>query len=95
MTITRTDIEYVAHLARLEVAPDQLDAYVTKLGRIMDFIDTLEQADTAGLEPMAHPQDMAQRLRPDQVTETDRREEYQRNAPATADGLYIVPRVVE
>jgi len=95
VTITRTDIEYVAHLARLEVAPDQLDAYVTKLGRIMDFIDTLEQADTAGLEPMAHPQDMAQRLRPDQVTETDRREEYQRNAPATADGLYIVPRVVE
>jgi aspartyl-tRNA(Asn)/glutamyl-tRNA(Gln) amidotransferase subunit C len=95
VTITRTDIEYVAHLARLEIDPAELDGYVSKLGRIMDFIDTLEQADTDSLQPMAHPQEMAQRLRPDQVTETDRRDEYQRNAPETADGLYIVPRVVE
>lgn len=95
MTITRTDIEYVAHLARLEVDEADVETYVTKLGRIIDFIDTLEQADTEGLAPMAHPQDMAQRLRADAVTEIDRRDEYQQNAPATVEGLYLVPRVVE
>lgn len=95
MTITRKDIDYVAHLARLEISADDIDAYTDKLDRIIGFIDTLEQADTGDLLPMAHPQDMTQRLRPDAVTATDRRDEYQANAAATAEGLYVVPRVVE
>jgi aspartyl-tRNA(Asn)/glutamyl-tRNA(Gln) amidotransferase subunit C len=95
VTITRQDIEYVAHLARLEVSAEDMDAYTEKLGRIIGFIDTLEQADTGDLLPMAHPQDMIQRLRADRVTEADHRDEYQANAAATAEGLYVVPRVVE
>ncbi len=70
VSITRKDIEYIAHLA-------------------------LEQADTADLVPMAHPLDMTQRLRADEVTATDERDRYQQNATETRDGLYIVPRVVE
>jgi aspartyl-tRNA(Asn)/glutamyl-tRNA(Gln) amidotransferase subunit C len=68
---------------------------VTKLSRILEFVDQLRQADTAGVEPMAHPLAMAQRLRPDEVTETDQRDRVQRNAPFAEHGLYLVPRVIE
>jgi aspartyl-tRNA(Asn)/glutamyl-tRNA(Gln) amidotransferase subunit C len=54
-----------------------------------------EAADTAGVTPMAHPLHMRQRLRPDQVTEPDRRDRYQAIAPAIEDGLYLVPKVIE
>lgn len=95
MTLSRQDIEYIAHLARLEVSESDVPAYVDKLGRIIEFIDELGQADTADMVPMAHPLDMSQRLRADEVTESDERDRYQANAPETENGVYVVPRVVE
>ena len=95
MALSREDIEYIAHLAQLEVSEADVPAYTDKLGRIIEFIDELGQADTGDLVPMAHPLAMSQRLRADEVTESDEREHYQANAPETANGLYIVPRVVE
>ena len=95
MALSREDIEYIAHLARLEVGEADVPAYADKLGRIIEFIDELGQADTADLVPMAHPLDMSQRLRVDEVTESDERDRFQANAPETANGLYVVPRVVE
>ena len=95
MTLSREDIEYIAHLARLEVSKSDVPAYVDKLGRIIEFIDELGQADTAAMVPMAHPLDMSQRLRADEVTESDERDRYQANAPETENGVYVVPRVVE
>ena len=95
MSLSREDIEYIAHLARLEVSEADVPAYADKLGRIIEFIDELGRADTGDLLPMAHPLAMSQRLRADVVTESDDREHYQANAPETANGLYIVPRVVE
>ncbi len=95
MAITRKDIEHIAHLARLEVSDAEIPAYTEKLDKIIGFIDTLEQADTEGLQPMAHPLNMSQRLREDAVTATDSRERYQQNAAEKTDGLYTVPRVVE
>ena len=95
MSLSREDIEYIAHLARLEVGEADVPAYADKLGRIIEFIDELGRADTGDLLPMAHPLAMSQRLRADVVTESDDREHYQANAPETANGLYIVPRVVE
>ena len=82
-------------LARLEVAADESADMVDKLSRIVDFVDQLSQADTSGVVPMAHPLDAVQRLRPDVVTESDERDRYQQNAPAVADGLYLVPKVIE
>ena len=82
-------------LARLEVAADESADMVDKLSRIVDFVDQLSQADTEGVVPMAHPLDVAQRLRTDIVTESDHRDDYQQNAPAVADGLYLVPKVIE
>lgn len=95
VTLSAKDIEYIAHLARLEVDQNELPAYAEKLGKIIDFIDELAAADTGEILPMAHPLDMRQRLRADEVTETDQRDHYQENAPETSNGLYVVPRVVE
>ena len=95
MALSKEDIEYIAHLARLNIGEAEISDYEAKLGKIIDFIDELEAADTHDLLPMAHPLDMNQRLRPDEVTESDHRDTYQANASDTANGLYVVPRVVE
>lgn len=95
MSLKPSDVEYLAHLARLQVDPAELPGVVDKLTRIVGFVDQLQQVDTAGVEPMAHPLDMNQRLRPDQVTETDDSARYQQNAAQVAEGLYLVPRVIE
>ena len=65
-----------------------------ELSAILAFIEQMNEVDTDGVVPMAHPLDMTQRLRADVVTEPDRRKELQANAPAVRDGLYLVPRVI-
>ena len=82
-------------LARLRLADDEFAETVDKLSRIVDFVDQLKAAPTGDVVPMAHPLNRTQRLRPDAVTETDERDRIQRNAPSTADGLYLVPKVIE
>ena len=96
MALTREQIENIAHLARLELLPAELPAYQQSLSAILDFVGELERADTANVTPMAHPlPGLSQRLRADAVTETDRHEINQRNAPQVAAGLYLVPKVIE
>ncbi len=95
MALSKQDIEYIAHLARLEISDNEVADYEAKLGKIIEFIDELEQADTGDLLPMAHPLDMSQRLRADEVTATDQRDHYQESATEKENGLYVVPRVVE
>ncbi len=96
MSLTRAQVEGIAHLARLEISEAQLPVYVESLSSIIDFVEQLSAADTSGVTPMAHPlADQVQRLRPDAVTETDRHEKYQQNAAAVAAGLYLVPKVID
>ena len=95
MALSIKDIEYIAHLARLDVAEADVADYQDKLGKIIEFIDELGQADTSDIVPMAHPLAMSQRQRADVVTEANERDYYQQNADVTVDGLYVVPRVVE
>lgn len=95
MSLTADQIRQVAHLARLELKPEQVDQYARELSNILDMVGQLSGTDTAGTEPMAHPLDMSQRLRPDAVTERNQREEFQAHAPAVKHGLYIVPKVIE
>jgi aspartyl-tRNA(Asn)/glutamyl-tRNA(Gln) amidotransferase subunit C len=66
-----------------------------RLNQVLALIEALQSVDTSGVEPMTHALDLALRLRPDEVTETDRRDDFQRCAPAVERGLYLVPRVVE
>jgi aspartyl-tRNA(Asn)/glutamyl-tRNA(Gln) amidotransferase subunit C len=96
MPLTREQIESIAHLARLELTPAEIGSYQQNLSRILDFVGELDRADTASVAPMAHPlPGLSQRLRGDKVTERDRHEAYQANAPRTAASLYLVPRVIE
>jgi aspartyl-tRNA(Asn)/glutamyl-tRNA(Gln) amidotransferase subunit C len=96
MTLTRQDVEKIAHLARLSITEQEMPVYVTSLSSIVNFVDELSQAQTDNVEPMAHPLDgQHQRLRADVVTESDHHEKYQANAPAVQAGLYVVPRVIE
>ena len=96
MSLTRQDVEKIAHLARLSITAQEMPVYVTSLSSIVDFVDELSRADVGGVEPMAHPLDgQRQRFRSDVATETDQHEKYQRNAPSVQAGLYVVPRVIE
>jgi aspartyl-tRNA(Asn)/glutamyl-tRNA(Gln) amidotransferase subunit C len=95
MALTKDDIEYIANLAKLEISEAEVAPYTDKLGRIVEFIDELSKADTDDLLPMAHPLDMGQRLRADAARGPEDRDHYQENAPATEQGLYLVPRVIE
>lgn len=95
MALTRGDVDHIAHLARLAVSEAEAEEYVSKLSRILELVDQLRQVDTGAVEPMAHPLDMAQRLRADEITEPDRRDDFQENAPQAEQGLYLVPRVIE
>jgi aspartyl-tRNA(Asn)/glutamyl-tRNA(Gln) amidotransferase subunit C len=95
MSLDKDQVQHIAVLARLRVADDEIADTVDKLSRIVDFVDQLSQADTTDVVPMAHPLDASQRLRPDVVTEADGRDEFQENAPAVSDGLYLVPKVIE
>ena len=96
MTLTRRDVENIAHLARLKIEEDELPVYVGSLSRIIEFVEQLGTAATDDVEPMAHPlEDQVQRLRADEPTETDQRDRYQQNAPQVEAGLYIVPKVIE
>ncbi len=95
MSLAVEDLERLARLARLHFSPEDVTRYRDELNTILSMVDTLKAADTDGVEPMAHPLDMAQRLRPDVATEGDQREKLMAAAPQTEAGLFVVPRVIE
>ena len=95
MGLAPDDIMRLAHLARIEIDAAEARDVRTKLDAIFGLIDELRAIDTTGVVPMAHAQDVVLALRDDAVTEPDRRDDYQRGAPAVSDGLYLVPRVIE
>jgi aspartyl-tRNA(Asn)/glutamyl-tRNA(Gln) amidotransferase subunit C len=88
-------IAKIAELARLELPAADAAALQHELNGILAMVDRMQAVDTRGVEPMSHPQQAMQRLREDGVTERDQREKYQASAPATEDGLYLVPKVIE
>ncbi len=95
MSITTDDVKKIAHLARLQVDEAKSIKLASDLDNIIKLVDQLQAVDTANIEPMAHPMDAVQILRADVVTETNQREKFQAIAPATEDGLYLVPKVIE
>lgn len=95
MSLTADQIKQVAHLARLELKPEQVEPYARQLSNIFDLVGQLASASTEGVREMAHPLEMTQRLRPDVVTEANNRDAFQEHAPAVQDGLFLVPKVIE
>lgn len=95
MALTLDDIKRIATLARIEVSDSEAQETLTKLSGILGLIEQMQAVDTTGITPMSHSQDVTQRLREDVVTNTNQRELFQSIAPATQDGLYLVPKVIE
>jgi aspartyl-tRNA(Asn)/glutamyl-tRNA(Gln) amidotransferase subunit C len=95
VALLRSDVEKIAHLARLAIPPEETARYAQELSRILDLVAQMDTVDTQGVEPMAHPLHMAQRLRPDLPSEPDERDRFQAIAPLTEGGLYLVPKVIE
>jgi len=95
VSLGKTEVEYISRLAAIAVDEQQVDEVAGKLSNILDLFSQMEAADTDGVEPMAHPLDQVQRLRPDVVTATNQREKLQTVAPAVDGGLYLVPQVIE
>ncbi len=95
MSLTTDDVKKVARLARLAMSEGEVQAAHTQLSNIFGLIEEMRAVDTTGIEPMAHAQDLSQRLREDKVTESNQRELFQSIAPQIEAGLYLVPQVIE
>ena len=95
MSLTLEQVQRIAHLARIEISAAEAATTQGHLNGIFQLIEQMQAVDTRGVEPMAHAQDLSQRLRDDTVTEEDRRVAFQDVAPETEAGLYLVPKVIE
>ncbi len=95
MFVERCDVEKLAHLAQLGLDDAQLDSSTTALNTILDMINAMQAVDTDTITPLANPLEASQRLRPDTVTESSHRDDYQALAPAVENGLYLVPKVID
>jgi aspartyl-tRNA(Asn)/glutamyl-tRNA(Gln) amidotransferase subunit C len=99
MALTSSDIDRVAHLARLQLAPEERARMLAQINGFFDIVEQMRAVDTTGIEPLAHPVaaigEIALRLRDDVVSESNQREANQRSAPAVERGLFLVPKVIE
>ena len=95
MSLTLEQVRRVAQLARIEISDAEAESTLGHLNGIFSLIEQMQAVDTRGIEPMAHAQDLAQRLRTDAVTEIDRRDAFQAVAPEAEAGLFLVPKVIE
>ena len=95
MSLNLDEVARIAKLARIELSATEVETTREQLSNVLGFIAQLQSIDTKGIEPMAHAVDVVQRLRPDMVTEIDRRTVFQSVAPETEAGLYLVPQVIE
>ena len=95
MSIEQDEIEKIAELARIRISDEQIGQVTRRITEILQMVDQLQAVDTRDIEPMANPLDATQRLRADEVTESDRREAFQAIAPAVENGLYLVPKVID
>ena len=95
MTLKSDDVRSIAHLARLHIDDDSVERYVDDLSSILTLVNQMNQVDSSGVTPLANPLDASQRLRADEVTESNQRDKFQQIAPDVADGFYRVPRVIE
>jgi aspartyl-tRNA(Asn)/glutamyl-tRNA(Gln) amidotransferase subunit C len=95
MSLSLQEVKRVAWLARIEISEAEAEAAQGHLNDIFRLIEQMQSVDTEGVAPMAHGQDVVQRLREDKVTESDLHALYQSIAPQVENGLYLVPKVIE
>lgn len=95
MAAAEINVKYVAHLARLNLSPEEEEKFGAQLSQVLDYIEKLKAVDVSGVEPTAHAMPLVNVTRPDEVGGSISNEDALRNAPATANGLFMVPKIVE
>jgi len=95
MAAAEIDIRYVAHLARISLTPEEEKKLSAQLGHILGYIEKLRELDVTGVEPTAHAVPMINVTRADEIRPSLPHEDALRNAPRQANGLFIVPKIVE
>jgi len=95
MILTKTQVNKVADLAKLTIDDNEIPNYLNDLNNILNLVEQMNNINTRSIEPMAHPFETQQLLRPDEITETNQRDLFQTLAPAVESGLYLVPKVIE
>ena len=95
MPVETKEIQNIAWLARLTMEDRALAGYAKDLADILALVEQMQSVDTTAIEPLAHPLEIDTPLRPDEVTETDQRDSFQKTAPMTEDGYYLVPKFIE
>ena len=95
MSATPIDVKYVAHLARIQLTPDEEALFGAQLGQVLGYIEKLNELDVSQVEPTAHAVPLVNVTRADEVRPSLTNDEALRNAPAKASGLFIVPKIVE
>jgi len=95
LSINKDEIKYLSLLSRMDIDKNEIKDVEEKLSKIIDFVDQLQTISTDNIEPMAHPLNQSQRLRIDEVTETNDRENIQKNAQQIEKGMYLVPKVID
>ncbi len=95
MSSTDIDVKYVAHLARLALTPEEERVIGAQLGHVLEYIEKLKEVDVTSVEPTAHPFPLVNVTRPDETMPSLDHEAAMRNAPAQANGLFMVPKIVE
>jgi aspartyl-tRNA(Asn)/glutamyl-tRNA(Gln) amidotransferase subunit C len=95
MAIEQGEVEKIAELARIRISNEEIGDVTQRITEVLQMVDQLQAVDTLDIEPMANPLDATQRLRPDEVTQSNRRDAFQAIAPAVENGLYLVPKVIE
>jgi aspartyl-tRNA(Asn)/glutamyl-tRNA(Gln) amidotransferase subunit C len=95
MKITKKDVEYIAHLGRLEIDPNEIELYTMQVDRILEYVDKLNSLDTKDIEPTSHPMPVVCVLREDKVKKSFSQAESIQNAPEKKGGFFKVPPIIE
>jgi len=95
MALDTSDVDKIAHLARINIEEKDTPVYLQNITSILELVDQMQSIDTTNIEPLAHPMDAIQRLRADSITEENQRELLQSVAPAVEEGLFLVPKVID
>ena len=95
MALDKSDVDKIAHLARINIDPKDTEMYLNNITSILGLVDQMQEINTDNIEPLSHPLDAIQRLRADDISETNQRELLQSVAPAVEEGLFLVPKVID
>lgn len=95
MSLDTKDVQKIAHLARLALTDEDASQYQSSLSSVLALVEEMQSVNTDGVAPLSNPLEMTQRLREDEVTEVNRRDEFLANAPSSSDGLFLVPQVID